>query len=445
MSNNRVAIIGGGITGLSAAYTLQNSGIDVVLFEKNSEPGGAIKTVSENGWMIEYGPNSLLLKDKNVLDFISQLGLEERMIEAGSDSGTRYILKNGELVPLPGNPLSAISTPLFSTKAKLRILAEPFISKSNDKDETVESFVTRRLGKEFCDYALNPFIAGIFAGTPDRLSARHAFPAMYEMEQNYGSLMVGAVTGSKKRKEKGRIKSKLVSFEQGLQQLPIKIAKQLENIIYSEKITGIKGSDNSWVLQSGKHEYGPFNRVLINIPAHKLSEMNWPLKSPALSVFKKVHYPPVSIIVFGFKKEQIVHPLDGFGFLVPEKEKRDILGTLFSSSLFESRAPDSHVLLTTFVGGMRQPELAEMKSEKLFEIVLNELSDILKISGNPVFREHIFWPKAIPQYEPGYDEIINGFEKLEKEFKGLYFAGNFRGGISVPDCIKNGIALGKKL
>jgi len=445
MNNNRIAIIGAGITGLSAACTLQKSGEDVALFEKNSEPGGAIKTVSDSNWLLEYGPNSLLLKDKSVLNFIRQLGLDEQIVEAGSDADKRYILKNNELVPLPGNPTDAIRTPLFSTKAKIRILAEPFISRSKNSEETVESFVTRRLGREFCDYALNPFIAGIFAGRPDRLSIRHAFPAMYEMEQSYGSLMIGAVAGSKKRKNEGRIKRRLISFEQGLQHLPFTIAKHLNRIHYSEKIIGIEGTGNSWILRSGQNEFGPFNRVIINIPAHKLSEMDWPHKSPALSVFKKIQYPPVSVIVFGFKKEQIAHPLDGFGFLVPEMEKRKILGTLFSSTLFGGRAPDNHVLLTTFVGGMRQPDLAEIQSEKLFDVVLNELADILQISGNPIFREHIFWPKAIPQYEPGYDNIINGFEKLEKEFKGLNFAGNFRGGISVPDCIKNGIALGEKL
>jgi len=446
MINNKIGIIGSGITGLTTAYQLQTKGVSISLFEKRSDPGGAIKTVNSRDWQVEYGPNTILIKDAQILDFLKDLNLEKNIVEANPEAKKRYILKDGSLVATPSGIIDAISTPLFSTKAKFRMLGEPFISKSTDRSETVAGFVTRRLGKEFLDYAINPFIAGIFAGSPEKLSMRHAFPQMAKMEKEYGSLIAGAVAGKKNKGKRGNVVRKLISFRNGMQALPKTIAANLTDTYFNHHVRGIKGEPNNWIIQTNQGEHGPFKQVILNVPAYKLNEIQLPVGSGEIRFFEDIVYPPVSIIALGFKSDQVQHPLNGFGFLVPETENRSILGTLFSSTLFKYRAPENHVLLTTFTGGMRQPKLAGLESEKLFELVRHEVSDILGgIDGEPVYKEHIYWPEAIPQYLPGYDKILSQIEILESKLPGIHFAGNYRGGISVPDCIKSGISLANSI
>ena len=445
MSNNKIAIIGAGITGLTTAYQLQKNGMDISLFEKRSDPGGAVKTVHNNGWQVEYGPNTLLLKDAEIADFLNELNLDTELKEANPEAGKRYILKDSSLEAAPSGIMDAVTTTLFSAKAKLRVLGEPFISKSTDNNETVAEFVTRRLGREFLDYAINPFVAGIFAGSPEQLSMQHAFPQMKEMEEEYGSLIAAAFAGVKKRKKKGRVPRKLISFRNGIQTLPKSIAANLINTFFNHVVKGVSGKPGNWMITTNLGSYGPFREVILNVPAYKINEIDLPAGSHDLRFFDDIVYPPVSVIALGFRRDQLKHPLDGFGFLVPEVEKREILGTLFSSSLFENRAPHNHVLLTTFTGGMRQPRLADLDSEKLFGLVKKELSELLDIDGEPVYREHIYWPKAIPQYLPEYEAVLNKIENLESKLPGIHFAGNYRGGISVPDCIKSGISLSKTI
>ncbi|MGF1671524.1 MAG: protoporphyrinogen oxidase [Balneolaceae bacterium] len=441
MNDKKIGIIGAGLTGLSAAFQLQIYGAEVSLFEKRSDPGGSIKSVKNNDWLVEYGPNSILLKDVTVLNFLKDLDLGDKLIEADPDAAKRYILKNGTLTATPSGLGNAFTTSLFSISSKLRVLGEPFVSKSNNPDETVAGFVQRRIGKEILDYAINPLVAGIFAGNPEKLSMRYAFPQMYEMEQEYGSLIAGSLAGFRKRKNIGRIKRRLISFPDGIQSLPRKIANSLTNTHFNHLVKAISRNRDQWFIHTTLGKYGPFDEIILNVPAYKMKEIIMPSESVNMGFFEEIAYPPVSIAALGFNKSNVEHPLDGFGFLVPELENRDILGTLFNSSLFPGRAPSGHVLLTTFVGGMRQPELAQLESELLFSLVQDELSDILGVKGDPVFREHIFWPQAIPQYHPGYDTILEKINDLENKLPGIHFAGNFRGGISVPDCIKNGLKL----
>lgn len=445
MSKRKIAIIGAGITGLTTAYQLQKNGADISLFEKRSDPGGAMKTVSSNGWQVEYGPNTLLLKDAKVADFLNELNLDTELDEANPEAKKRYILKNNSLEAAPSGIMDAATTSLFSAKAKLRVLGEPFISKGSDNNETVAEFVIRRLGREFLDYAINPFVAGIFAGSPQQLSMQHAFPQMKEMEEDYGSLIIGALAGAKKRKAEGRVSRRLISFRNGIQRLPNAISENVTNTYFNHLVKSISGKPGNRIIKTNLGDYGPFKTVILNVPAYKINKIDLPAGFHELRFFDDIVYPPVSVVALGYKRDQVGHPLDGFGFLVPEVEKRNILGTLFSSSLFENRAPHNHVLLTTFTGGMRQPKLAGLESEKLFDLVKKELSEILDIDGAPVYKEHVYWPQAIPQYLPGYEEVLNKIESLENKLPGIHFAGNYRGGISVPDCIKSGISLSKTI
>lgn len=443
MTENKIAIVGTGITGLTAAWNLKNKGQQVDLFEQHGYAGGSIKSIRENDWLLEYGPNTLLVKDRSVVDFLKSLEIWEERVIANPESSNRFIVKNGQFVKLPISVFEAITTPLFSATGKLAILKEPFISRTNNRDETVAQFVERRIGKEMLDYALNPFIAGIYANRPEKLSLRHTFPRMYELEQEYGSLVWGSFAG--KNDTEDRVSRQLISFENGLHQIVDAITNQLEEIYFNHEITNIQKINEGWFLKSKFGDKGPYQEVILNVPLYKWSEKLLPIQPAELKEIQKVEYPPLSVFHLGFKKDQVQHPLDGFGFLVPEKEGRNILGALFSSTLFPGRAPaDSH-LLTVFVGGGRQPELAEKDSQELIKIVLDDLEDLIGLNGEPTFKEHVFWPGSIPAYHTGYDDVLDVFESIETRNNGLHLAGNFRNGVSVPDCIKNGILLAEQI
>lgn len=445
MASKKTAIIGAGITGLTTARKLQSMGEDVVVFEKSREPGGSVRSVKNDGWLTEYGPNTLLLKDASVRDFIRETGLESEQIIANESASKRFIVRNGKLEPLPTSMVEAITTNVFDTPGKLRVLLEPFISRYKGEEESVASFVERRLGREILDYGLNPFVAGIYANRPEYLSLKYAFPAMYNLEQEYRSLVWGAIAGSGKRKQEGRIPRKLISFKNGLQQLPNKIAQKLTAIHYETKVQSVQKKTEGWYVLTDSGESGPFENVIVNVPVYQWSEDLLPVKEYSDDLTQRINYPPLSVLHLGYRKEDIRHPLDGFGFLVPEKEQRDVLGSLFSSTLFDGRAPEGHHLLTIFIGGGREPKKANLSTDKLVKMAEKELKKLIGLKGPHRFKEHVYWPNAIPGYHIGYGDILAKFDAMERENSGLYLAGNFRNGISVPDCIKNGMELAQRV
>lgn len=444
MHNNDFAIIGAGITGLSVAFTLRENGQKADLFERKSEAGGAIKTCHHNEWQYECGPNTLLLKDSRVADFFEKAGLKDEIQVANEQASNRYIIKNGDPVTLPTSLSSFLRTPLFSGKAKWRLLAEPFMGKITADDPTLAEFVEKRLGREFLEYAANPFVAGIYAGSPDQLSLKHTFPMLHEMESN--SLFINGIKKmfSKNRSE-FKIPRKLISFKKGLHQLPKRISEQLESCYFNQDVKQILRRPEGWIVKTQMGNFGPYKNIIQTAPLYKWKPELVPATERQLEDIKQVSYSPISVMILGFRDDQIDHPMDGFGFLVPEKENYNILGGLFSSTLFPGRTPVSHKLLTVFIGGARQPELAEMESSELLKLVMDDLNSLLGVKGEPVFKDHIYWPNSIPQYEPGYDTVLDIFNQIEEKNPGYHIAGNFRNGVSVPDCILNGIELGKRL
>lgn len=442
MNHKNIAIVGAGITGLTAAWNAEKHGANVDLFDRKKSAGGVINTDSQGEWRYEMGPNTLLLKDPEIEEMLTSLNLIKRVETANSEASKRFIVKNGKLNELPQSLSGFLKTPIFSKKAKLRLLKEPWIS-TTEQDATVAQFFEARFGKEILDYAVNPFIAGIHAGRPDKLSIKHAFPSIYELEKEYGSVMVGGLRKMFKRDDNKKTKRRLISFVTGLRELPEKLVSKISKIHYDHELEHAENRNDGWYLHTSNGEYGPYRDVVITIPLHKLSSEKLPLSSYQLGKIKDVSYPPLSMMVLGYKKEDVAHPLDGFGFLVPEKENRSVLGALFTSTLFKNRAPEGHHLLTVFAGGGRQPGIAEMESNELLKLVQDDLKDLIGLKADPVFKDHIFWTNSIPQYHTGYDEICAIFNDIESKNGGLHLAGNFRGGISVPDCIKNGLSLGK--
>ena len=444
MTGNKTAVVGAGITGLSAAWQAKQLGADVDLFDSKKRTGGVISTENEDGWRYELGPNTLLLKDPEIEALIDNLDLIPHMETANRESSKRFIVKDGELSALPQSLKGFLKTQLFSNRAKARLLREPFIRKTG-ADASIAEFFENRFGKEILDYAVNPFIAGIHAGKPEDLSVKYAFPALHNLEETSGSVILGGIRNMFQRNGKKKTKRRLISFETGLHELPAKMSSELSNIYPEHTLERTEKLGDGWYIYTNHGKYGPYSELVITIPLHKWDDKMLPISKSNLGKIRNVTYPPLSMMVLGYNKEHVDHPLDGFGFLVPEIERRNILGALFTSTLFKNRAPEGHHLLTVFAGGARQPDVAKMESEQLLKLVEDDLRDLIGLKGKPVFKDHIYWPNSIPQYEKGYGEIYSILDELESENPGLHLAGNFRHGISVPDCIKNGLKLGRKI
>ncbi len=442
-SPQQVAVVGAGIAGLCAAYWLKKKGYAVQVFERSAHAGGVIISERSDGFLVDYGPNSTLETSETLTELVRELGLEDQKVYGQDAANNRYIVKNGALQALPTSAGAFLSTGLFSWKAKLRLLGEPFISRTTGDDVSLADFVRHRLGREFLDYAINPFVAGVYAGDPEQLSTAAGFPKLYALEQNYGSLIKGTIQGArerKKRKEVAKNRARMFSFHDGMQVFTDALADHLDTgaLHLRTEVTGLRREADGFCLettQNGRAQSAVFDQVILTAPAYTFPELLGELAPEKTAPLAAVNYPPVSLVYFGFKANDVQRELDGFGFLVPEVEQREILGTLWSSAIFPGRAPEGHVALTTFVGGTRQPENALLQEEELKKLVLQELRDLCGVTGEPVFFRMMRWERAIPQYRVGYKQVQAIFDQLEQEHQGLYFAGNYRRGISVGDSV----------
>lgn len=448
----KTAVIGGGISGLTTAYLLQKKGFDVKLFEKNSFPGGNIRTEKINGYLIEHGPNSTLETTPLINTLLESLGIMDRKIYAAESAKKRYILKNKKLIPLPTSPGAFLKTKLFSTSAKLRLLKEPFIKSKSNELETIASFTERRLGREFLDYAINPFVAGVFAGDPANLNVKASFPKLYELEQKYGSLIKGQLKSRKerkKRKEESKQSAKTFSFTGGLKELVDAIFSKINgNIVLDANVSNISKNDSKYEItyfKAGKEITENFDSVVLASPASSAGKLIEQFAGSISKEISDVFYPAVAVILTGFRKESLGFIPDGFGFLIPGVENRKILGSLWTSVIFPHRAPEGSYLLTNFIGGARQPELFHNSDKVLEEIVLSELKELMGVKGPPDFVKIIRWPLAIPQYSKNHAVLTDRIEKLQEEIPGLFICCNYYKGISVCDCIKNAFATAEKI
>jgi len=431
----KVCVIGGGISGLTAAFLLKNKGFDVALFEKSGAVGGNIQTVEIDGFLIEYAPNSLI-KSPRLVDLIKALKLEAEVLTANPTNKKRYVLRGGKLRALPMSIAKMAADGYFSAGAKMRLLREPFIKSKSPDGESVAEFFERRLGREIVERAADPFIAGIYAGNPENLSVKATFPRLYELEKEYGSLLIGSLRSKPEKADKDFPRS--FSFLNGVQTLTDNLGASLGESVESncgiERIE--KTADGKWLVKTDSGE-DVFDAVVISTPAEAAANLIKHLDADFSAKLKDVYYPPVALVYFGIKKENVGFNLDGFGFLIPSLEKRKILGTLWNSAVFENRAPEGYHLLTTFIGGARNAEIFEQTDDQLFETVYGELKSILNLREKPDFMHVKRWRKAIPQYNIGYETTEKSIEDFAANNKGVFFCSNFYKGISVGDSVKN--------
>lgn len=445
-----IAVIGAGITGLTAAFYLRRAGVAVTVYEASNRAGGVIRSMRQNGFLAEFGPNTILETSPKIPQLISDLNVKSRRLYTSPNAKNRYIVRDKLPMAMPASPVGFLTTKIFSARAKLAVLREPFVPKRNDgADESVAGFVTRRLNREFLDRAVDALVAGIYAGNPEKLSIRHALPRLFEQEKNYGSLIRGQIFGAKDRKRRGEIarnKAKMFSFDEGLQVLTDALAAQLgDSLKLNSPVTKIVKTENGWRVSTANGE-SDFGAVIYCGTAHKLAELK--IESAAkidFSKFSEIRYAPVASIVLGFRREDVAHALDGFGMLIPKIENFKILGSIFSSSLFPNRAPENYVALTTYIGGERHPELTLKSPEELISIAREDLGKLLGVKGEPVFKHVALYPKAIPQYNVGYGKFKEAMNEIESKAAGFFFAGHYRDGVSLGDSIVSGINITERV
>lgn len=446
-SPTSVAVVGAGITGLTAAFRLRARGIPVTLYEASDRVGGVIESVQRDGYLAEFGPNTILETSPVIAALVKDLDLNSHRLYSDPAADKRFIVRGARPVCLPTSPVGFFTTPLFSLGAKLRLFAEPLIPRGRaDVEESLAEFVLRRIGREFLDYAINPFVAGVYAGDPARLSVLQAFPKLHALEQRYGSLIKGQILGARERKKRAEVSKQnapKLSFENGLQELVERLRERVaDSLKTGHTVLHLQRRDRDWTLgvrtPDGETRV-PHTAVILCAPAYRLAELRIePDPAPDLTPLGEIRYPPVASVVLGFRREDVEHPLDGFGMLVPQVENFRILGTLFSSSLFPKRAPEGHVTLTSYVGGTRAPELAGRSEDELVRMVTEDLQRIIGVRGRPTFHHQVYYPKAIPQYEVGYGKYKQLMDDAERQAPGLFFAGHYREGISLGDSIVSG-------
>ncbi len=448
MGTTEIVVVGGGISGLSFAYFLlkKNPQLNIKIIEAEKRAGGKIITEKASGFLCEGGVNGFLSNKPSTLNLASQLSLEP--LKGSEDSKIRYILIDGKLTRVPDNPLKFFLSPLLSFSGKIRMLREYFTPPvKEDLDETVESFVSRRVGREFYEKLIDAMSTGIYAGDPTKMSMKSCFPKVYWLEKKYGGLIKGLIALKKEKKDaKAQPSAVLMSFSGGMGELIGSLENYLSSKILSEKkVLSIEKKGNHFTVNLNDGSSIEAEKVILACPAHESAEILKELDKEISGILKTIPYPPLSVVAFGFRKGQIGFGTSLYGFLIPNREKRKILGTLFDSSIFPNRAPEGYVLLRSMIGGRRAPELAMLPDEKLIDTALSELKPLLNIKGEPEFIKIFRWEKAIPQYELGHEEKLNRIQQALSKFPGLYLTGNAYKGVSVNDCIENSLKLAEQI
>jgi len=467
MGQATVAVLGAGITGLVAAYRLAARGVRVRVFEKSDRVGGVIGTkcislrgteCDEKGWLIEHGPNSLLDSGPAgaaLRALVAELGLESEVVPANPLAKNRYLVRNGRPLAVPTSPIGLARSPLLSSSATWSILRELFRQRPKTprgSDTSLADFIRDHFCQEIVDYVLNPFVSGVYAGDPEKLSAQHAFPALWKAEQTHGSLLRAQISGARERRKRGEPRPRLFSFRRGLQTLTDALARSLppDTLQLGTTVHAIRQNANDlWEIETdvGQEEAAA---VLCALPAHALAALRIGEGTPLASL-AEIEHPPVSTLFLGYRREQVTHPLDGFGMLVPAIEKLPLLGVIFSSTLFPERAPKGHVALQVMLGGAvcdrshcgarlaGRASSGNATGKQLgLEHLQPSLAQLLGVRGEPVFLRHGHFAQAIPQYTLGYEKHLAAVSDCEARFLGLFIGGQCRNGISTPACIASG-------
>ncbi|PCJ16757.1 MAG: protoporphyrinogen oxidase [Candidatus Cloacimonadota bacterium] len=425
-------IIGAGISGLCLSHHLKDH--DYLIFESSDVVGGKITTQFSDGSLFEYGPNSLMLRSNDVKDLISELNLENDLVFAQKSSSARYLAKGTSLIKI--TPLNLI-TKILDFNFFYKILTLTYTKKTTDENETVFDFFQRKLGTAFTKYIITPFVSGIYAGDPHKLLIKGAFKKIFQLEKEYNSLIIGALSSKKQKKHK--IDSGIASFKEGLIQICNTLYENSKNkILCNRKVQSITKVNDKYKITVNDKIYSCKNLIL-TIPAYNASSL---LKGflPETFIYSldKINYPWLMVAQVLIPKTEIKLNNRGFGFLqIPDKNSK-VLGCLFNSYMFPKKAKPGYELFTCFVGGSKSPGFKDIPTKQLQSEVIDYLAQVLKINNTKSIQiTSMNWEQSIPQYDQNQNNFSQQLLKMTECQKNLYFCSNYVSGVSLPDCISN--------
>lgn len=443
-----VVVVGGGIAGLSATYELRRRGLDVWLLEAADRLGGVIRTDRFDGWVVDGGPDALLTQKRAAIALCGELGLTDRLVST-LPPRTAYVLREGRLHPLPegsflGFPVRAralAASSLFSLGGKLRMALEAVIPRSDaDDDESIASFVRRRFGQEAVDYLAEPLLAGIHAGDVERLSIRALFPRLVDAEQQSGSI----IRAFRPLRMRPAAQGAFVSLPGGIGELVETLVNTIPatTIATGVRVTGLRHA-GTFMLDTPR---GPVasRAVILAVPAYAAGGILRGIHTGLAALCEEIPYASTATVAFGFHRDQISYPMRGSGFVVPRVERTPLLAATWVTSKWPHRAPDGHVLVRAFLGGGRDPHRLDEQDEELIDAARSALSDVMSISGPPLFSRLYRWTRQSPQYEVGHQNRVAVIEEHLARFPGLFVTGSGFRAIGIPDCIADGRATAER-
>lgn len=448
---NRIVVVGGGISGLAAAHRLIELGqTNVTLVEASPRLGGTIQTQYRDDFLIERGPDSFISEKPEALALAKQLGIESRLIQTNEKYRRSFIVRGGRLRPVPeGFQLLApsrlvpfLTSDIFSVAGKMRMAADLFMprkSTNGTQDESLASFVRRRLGQEALERMAQPMVGGIYTADPETLSLRATLPRFLDMEREHRSLILAMLRQSHVQKSgtSGARYSLFLSFDRGMRVLVDALAHVNADIRLNTRVEGLRLNNQTWTVTTNTGEQFEAEAVCLAVPAYIAASL---LEGSLAAKLRRIKYASTATLNFGYERSAIRHPLDGFGFVVPFIEKRSLLACTFSSVKFSGRAPENHVLLRAFAGGALQPEIFALDESEMAARIEADLRELLGITGKPLFTEVAKWERSMPQYEVGHLDRVNEIENEARRIPGLALAGNSYRGAGIPDCIRSGQA-----
>jgi oxygen-dependent protoporphyrinogen oxidase len=439
-SSTQVVVIGGGISGLACALRLQQLGAPVILLEASGHPGGLIGTEERQGFLFESGPQSFQ-GTETLLGLVRDLGIESELCKA-DPRAPRFVLRRGRLRKIPMAPQGILTSSLLGMGSRWRIVSEGLGRTTPPaEDESVAQFVRRKFGNEILEYLVSPFVSGVYAGDPEKLSLRAAFPTLEEWERQYGSVLRGAM---KSRPAKGARQGPppLCSFLRGMGALTeamfAKLGASAKSGARVETVTKTNLGFQIQVTQNGRNEEINARAVVLATPAYAASHIVAPLSAKAAKTLSGIAYAPVAVVAVGYHGHQTATALDGFGVLIPRSEKYRTLGIVWNSSLFPDRAPLGQFAITSILGGATDSAIVEKSDQEITAIAAHEHSTILKIEGSPIISAVWKHPRALPQYNLGHAHAVREIREAESAIPGLYFAGNYLEGPSIGKCVEHG-------
>ncbi len=439
MSPPRIAVVGGGISGLTAALRAAEAGADVTVFEAQSRAGGVLESSRDQGFLREHAANGFLASARDgALALCRELGVAVSPVSAAARR--RWIYRGGRLRALPSNPREVATSDLLSARGKLRVLGEPLISPARDNEETVASFFRRRIGQEALAAVVEPFVTGIFAGDVDQLSLQAAFPRVAALDRR-GGLAVGALIQVAERlvssRKRGKHPSGMWAPDRGMQALVDALQERLrDRAALGTAVASLGGRGGEIEVRLADGSARRFSRAILALPAPAAAPLVRDASPELARVLEEIPFAPAAVVHMGFPRAAVSHPLDGFGFLVARGEPLRVLGCVFESSLWPGRADADHVLLRCVLGGTRDPGALELSDGGLIDVARRDLAVALGIQSAPVHANVVRWPVAIAQYTLGHLRRVERAEALARSL-GIVLAGSSYRGVAVNDCIAN--------